>query len=1462
MAAQQTVIFTVVPRGISIDRDPMPVAVVVSPRLGGATKLGAFPDWLNWTASLKQNGLTLSIRCAGQSRDFAINSHGLRPELWRALFNEETLVDSFQFPNYAERGVISYSMRQTLSALKSVYQEASVTLALPAAGDLREQKGNRGALRNLIAGFDVNWNGDSARSWRRQVRAMNRDGSFAAAAFEYAHRLDSEGLLVRDVDPAAKQRVAVPFAVFHHMPTPERKGEPPKLNTGKALDFHRVLSSLNSYPALQRALGLVFDLELPADFVRETAAGKFEMLSVRGVNFGWQVATHTPEMPTAYVHAKSGAHRIFFTAPRTMSDGNAPSTIIGLVDLDPNRFGLAQVDIDGAMHKTIILAETANNPDPARNLDPNAQPENAPHPEVFDSEATLPSLRSGGFSLFADQRALELLDSLNRSRAFNDAVTNNGSAAPSPFFADDLVRGYRIDVWDSHSNAWHSLHLRNGVYVIGDENFSTENEEGFVQLAITKPAPGAKSSDPDATKDLYIHEAIARWAGWSLSAPRPGKHLSRFADPDKAVPPDGNNPDYAENQPVTPFKMTANYSVARGTLPRLRFGTRYRIRARVVDLAGNSLMPDDPLANALSTIFALPRDVEGFTYLRYEPVAAPLIVLRDATAVTSPGSAIDRIVIRTFNDDISKDEIATDTTAADRHIVPPRTSVEMGERLGMFDDASGKLKSDPATWELIAKLDAGEFDQVEIQIAGKIQDPENPDKYPVEPAEKLDPLPYIPDPLSRGAAFRDLPGTPSAAIALVAPTGGAAAPIDYDLLSDPNPRPGSATMIEFGRDDDWQKTAGFRFALREPEADQKDFRPTWDTDARLLTVFLPKGDTTVVPLSSFVTADDLKLMGVWQWLREYIERITITNPQQQYLRPGFPIDRIAHILQRAVEGGHWMLTPPRLITLVHAVQQPIGRPAFGALRIEHENVGWDPTPLQTEPSAGRTDPTELAPITSWRNLGATDAFVIGALRVHAASTAKIDLFASWDEPIDDIAEKEPATASQTAHVDELPLPRVNEGYLVAPGTDQRQVGYYDPEHDQICFVRAGDWIGAPNENQRFLSGAAPRHLFNDTKHRRVKYTAIATSRYREYFSAEDNLDFTRASEPVAVDVPASARPLAPSVVYVLPTFGWERQTATNLKRSIRFGGGLRVYLHRPWFSSGDGELLGVALWSYANGALGSTQRDKFKPFITQWGMDPIWQTENLSGAPATYNFPDAISTDFAVSVEEKSAGDPATRQHGRVDVVGFPVQFDAERGLWFSDLTINLPGETYMPFVRLALVRYQPHALTDAKISRVVLADFAQLTPDRSAMITSDPHHAKTIRVVVSGVAPRGPRPVFHNQPGDKFGVHRPTQIRVRVQERDQTLPSDLAWNDAPPAVAKVTAGFDDFVPDQPSLALWTGSISFAKAPEVNRYRLLIEEFEYISANFTLGGGRAVKPLGRLIYAETFDLDNALISET
>ena len=141
-------------------------------------------------------------------------------------------------------------------------------------------------------------------------------------------------------------------------------------------------------------------------------------------------------------------------------------------------------------------------------------------------------------------------------------------------------------------------------------------------------------------------------------------------------------------------------------------------------------------------------------------------------------------------------------------------------------------------------------------------------------------------------------------------------------------------------------------------------------------------------------------------------------------------------------------------------------------------------------------------------------------------------------------------------------------------------------------------------------------------------------------------------------------------------------------------------------------LLGVALWNYANGPLDDAQRDKYRPYVTQWGMDPIWKTAGLAYAPEVRHFPDAVASDTGVSLAEASARVSST-QPGRVDVVGFAPQFDATRNLWFADLTIDLSDSpTYSPFVHLALVRYQPHALDDARISTVV-------TPAGMQIITS-----------------------------------------------------------------------------------------------------------------------------------------------
>jgi hypothetical protein len=1004
-----------------------------------------------------------------------------------------------------------------------------------------------------------------------------------------------------------------------------------------------------------------------------------------------------------------------------------------------------------------------------------------------------------------------------------------------------------------------------GIYHVGTLTFEPGEEEGFVQTAAMQPAPGA-AEGPDGT-DLYLHEAIARWAGWSLSVPMPGKHLSHHGDPAKALQPEGDTSnDYLEDQPETPFKMTVDYDLVPGSLPRLAFGRRYRLRARLVDLAGNSLLHNSPMAAALSFIMGLPRNPNGQPYLRYEPVDAPMVIIRDPQAVTGNGSTVDRLVIRTYNDGIELDEAAADLTANDRHLLPPRTSVEIGERLGMFDDPSGKLMADAATYQLIVDRDAGELNTQTIAIAGQ-----EPRDFPVEAAESIDALVYLPDVLAEGAALRGLPGAPEGMLARTGPGGGAAAPIEYTPLSDPNPRPGSATLISFDTGGgDWQSRAGIRLTLTEPAAKQTDLRPHWDPMTRVLTVFLPKGQTAIAPLSSYLSPRSLKLMGQWEWLRQYIELITVLKPQPQYLRPGAAVDKVNHVLQLAVEGGHWMINPPLLLTLVHAVQQPLGCPRFMPLNVDHEDKPpkADPDPLHTAPVRDRQDPVELAPITAWRRLGKTDAYLLGALALHGASSERIDIRATWQEPVDDILDPCWRMVDRAAYVDTIPLPDTREGYLFASGViPRRAVGYYDPEHDQVVFTRKGD-RGGPLDTALGVSfeQAAPRHQFNDTKRRKVTYTAVATSRYREYFPTDAQqeeaglqpLDFRRCSAPVVVDVPASARPLAPSVAYVLPTFGWQRQTETNMKRSVRFGGGLRVYLERPWFSSGEGELLGVTLWSGMNGVLDEASRDKFKAYFTQWGMDPIWKTANLGFVPGSYSFPDRVAEDGSVTLEEAAARLP-DGQPGRVDVVGFPVHCDPERKLLFADLMIDT-GETYSPFVRLALVRYQPHALPDAQISRVVLADFAQLTPTRSVLITVDPSLPRMLRVVVSGVAPIGPRAVvIGEQPAETASL--PTQIRVRAQRHGPTA-SDLDWEDvADPQIAVVTPLFGGFGfdPDQLNLEMWTGLVTFGPQAGADRYRLLIEEYEYISSDYTIARGQTVEQAGRLIFAETVEVDEVLL---
>ncbi len=79
--------------------------------------------------------------------------------------------------------------------------------------------------------------------------------------------------------------------------------------------------------------------------------------------------------------------------------------------------------------------------------------------------------------------------------------------------------------------------------------------------------------------------------------------------------------------------------------------------------------------------------------------------------------------------------------------------------------------------------------------------------------------------------------------------------------------------------------------------------------------------------------------------------------------------------------------------------------------------------------------------------------------------------------------------------------------------------------------------------------------------------------------------------------------------------------------------------------------------------------------------------------------------------------------------------------------------------------------------------------------------------------------------------------------------------------MAKVTPEKDGPVASDADLVIWAGTVQFVKKPAAGEFRLLIEEHEFISANYTeVEHGIAQQP-SRLVYAEIFALDEALVNE-
>lgn len=1298
---RQTLLWTLLPNGRVGNR--LRVTAFLSPRLDSnepaKSKLAGWSDFWNaekghWPAIAAALKFSVSFDGGAQKVPCQSMSSGPDPVLWGKIFRADTYVKPFAFTDLSKRMIVSFPAAVLGFAVEGVYASLAGQggTELPS---LIDQGSN--SLRPLIDAlqyFDQREDGIE-----KQVRGLMEQARRTESSARQGRVFDHTKLT--GMPPALAPFVAAhlfynrpkPAALtkYHRKPGAATLAEVPNRPDIPKTDFHMMIAGMSDWPNILRAMGLAIDLEfdLPAG---TAATGRLRFDPFAPSPF----APYTVAAPYAWTRYRLGASS-FMAAPRNDTDMEE-----GYLRLeDKERFFLSTIDIDGTTLKTINTARNVHRSLRQRFRTP-----------VTPTRGGLPTVRSAGLQILRVNRGQRTAQRLVAVQELNNRIAANDPG--TEYYVDDLLRGYRVDIRDDAVGKWFSLCERIARYIVPADGSAIEfTEEGYVKGA------SATSSSDGTPDDIYLHEELFAWEGWSLVAPRPGKTIVQDFHEYKA---DGKGRkaktggrEYAEfNRNLDEYRdhrqritFETDFHAKANSLPRLRFGRSYAVRARTVDLAGNGLPPNDSNEAHLA---------KG-KYLRFDPIIAPVLLPLTPFA---EGESLERMVIRSdvglTPEDYRGQGYVVDLLTGKwysyakenvRWLAPPKASQLSAEFHGMFDVAMGSGDAsviqkafniaareqgtflDPKIINIDTGLRTIAADGIAIVTPPTVPvpttqfppdpwgaipappagvkywrpgDPLSPGQYVVHNTPKLL-LPYLPDPIARGVTFRGLPK---------APNGGGAGQLQFSGLPDSS---GNVSMVTFGGS--WPVITPFRLQIIEGDGE-----PKWDESGQMLTVFLPKALKVDILFSSFLRkdgngADDIQLMRLFEIA---------------------PAAKRADIQRLAEMGSHWMLTPWRTLTLVHAVQKPLEEPK-----------PTDQFQAYKQPNG----------------IGETFAAVRGSIGAHVASTGKIDILAKWDEPVDRIGEPEPRRIDGKAHVVDFEI-------------GEEFVGFYT-DNVQLPIPSKPDHAVAKKESRNIY-----KHEFGDTKYRKVDYYLKGTTRFREYFPIslfrdpvnrpehDDETDseklkrrMHRIGPKVTREIYNSARPATPMIRYIIPTFGWpEEERAERSVLSKRCGNGLRVLIERPWYSSGDGELLGVVL-QQTGGALLNLSNDVLRDLTTRWGKDPIWGSANMASLPSPSSFANADKVGTNLSIVE--------REGVKVDVVGYPVEFDKDRGLWFSDIEINA-GNTYNPFIRLALCRYQPKSISDCHLSPIVRPPFAQLLPDRVTAVVIDSGDDKKIRVIVSGI--------------------------------------------------------------------------------------------------------------------------------
>src|SRR4029077_4174663 len=126
----------------------------------------------------------------------------------------------------------------------------------------------------------------------------------------------------------------------------------------------------------------------------------------------------------------------------------------GFLRLDPASFAVVAVDVDGLALKALNMAATLD-----------LQEAQKQRPIEEPAEAGVPTPRTGGVALVHTGHGEELHTDFYVARANDDRLEGLDPNDPPVLAAEDLLRGYRMDIFDHAVESWRSLQRRFARYV-------------------------------------------------------------------------------------------------------------------------------------------------------------------------------------------------------------------------------------------------------------------------------------------------------------------------------------------------------------------------------------------------------------------------------------------------------------------------------------------------------------------------------------------------------------------------------------------------------------------------------------------------------------------------------------------------------------------------------------------------------------------------------------------------------------------------------------------------------------------------------------------------------------------------------------------------------------------------------------------------------------------------------------